>query len=151
MLPEDSPGKKKKHWMPPFDFFGTNPQFFMNSEVKTVTWIGFLFTIVLLGLSLAVLILFLKSYSSKDSATISSLSFISNEHSKVDLRDFKQIFAFDYYSPDPFNTFKFLTPSYYLVSENTKAGIFVKKPLSYFDCSGQTFSGVYIKYAQQCL
>lgn len=56
-----------------------------------------------------------------------------------------------YYLPEPFNPFRTITPSYYLVAENTKKGVSTETPLSYFNCSGQTFSGVKIKDAQHCI
>lgn len=88
MQPDEPPTKKKNHRTSPFDFFGINPQFFMNNQVKTMTWLGFFFTLALLGVGLSVLIMYLKAYSSKESATISSLSFLSDEHARVDLKEF---------------------------------------------------------------
>lgn len=138
---KESPKKQGKYFTPPMDFFGSHPKFFINSELKTVTWVGFLCTLALFALVVSVLIIYLRSYSSKASATINSVNFISSEHQEADLKSLGQLFAFQYYLPEwiPLNIFKIITPSYYLVTENPKMGLFNKTPLAYVDCAGVKF------------
>lgn len=59
----------------------------MNNEVKTVTWVGFVFTFLLFGLSLGVIVIYLRSYRAKDSAAISSVSFVSDDYLQADLKE----------------------------------------------------------------
>ena len=52
---------KKKPWFyftPPFDIFGIQPSFFISGQDKTVTWLGFFSTIILLLALLAVSIFY---------------------------------------------------------------------------------------------
>jgi len=51
-------GVSRKSWRPPFDFFGMVPSFYLNGKDKTVSGIGFVCSILLVGSLAAVSILY---------------------------------------------------------------------------------------------
>lgn len=125
MLEQKSMKKKSgldKKQFPPFDFFGINPKFYINRRIKTVTWVGFLATLGLISLGLSILIIYLRSYSQKVSTDVNSLNVRTDEYQEADLKDHGQLFLFEYATQDLFDAFRVVTPSYYLVTQNTKKG-----------------------------
>lgn len=58
---------------------------------------------------------------------------------------------FGYYLIEARKALKIITPTYYLVTENPKKGLFSKTPLSYVDCSEVRFKGEKIKYGDHCI
>jgi hypothetical protein len=59
---------------------------------------------------------------------------------------------FEYYIPEDYGSaFKYLTPSYNLVTENPRKKTNTKVPLAYKDCSEVTFRGEKIKYSHHCM
>lgn len=79
-LSESAPGipgppqKESSFFKPPFDLFGMQTSFFLNGEDKTVTWFGFIFTIVLAGVIIAVSLIY-------------TVNFFRNVESKVYIND----------------------------------------------------------------
>ena len=57
--PSETPQKSKfKLGRPPFDFFGITPTFYLNGKDKTVSGIGFVCSLVLIGSIAAISILY---------------------------------------------------------------------------------------------
>lgn len=54
---DKSPKKLKRKCRPPFDFFGISPSFYINGSDKTVSCVGFVCSLLLIG-TLALLSLF---------------------------------------------------------------------------------------------
>lgn len=66
-----SPGtKKKRSWRPPLDFFGMTPSFYLNGKDKTVSGIGFVCSIVLVGSLAAVSLLYGVSFIRNKNQTV---------------------------------------------------------------------------------
>lgn len=68
---------KNKPWYffrPPFDLFGIQPSFFISGEDKTVTWLGFISTIILVTAIITVSVFY-------------SIDFFRNKDSKVYIND----------------------------------------------------------------
>ena len=53
-----APGSKR--FKPLFDLYGINPGFYMDQQEKTVTWIGFVCSLILFGCLAGVIIFYFK-------------------------------------------------------------------------------------------
>lgn len=87
ILVEPSSKKKDDPRKPPFDFFGVTPKFFINKTTKTLTWLGFLCTLFLVGSIVTVFIFYFSSYLSKESSIVTSINMISDEKPYIDLKE----------------------------------------------------------------
>ena len=74
---QQPPVSKKRPWheiRPPFDVFGIQPSFYISGEDKTVTWLGFISTLTLVGVIITV-------------STFYTINFFRNKESKVYIND----------------------------------------------------------------
>ena len=62
------------HFRPPFDVFGIQPSFYISGDDKTVTWLGFISTIILVTAIITVSVLY-------------TIEFFRNKESKVYIND----------------------------------------------------------------
>lgn len=68
--PQQSSKEQKSPTKPPFDFYGITPQFYLNGNDKTVSWIGCVATVILGCLMLAVAIHYFLIFVKKEDSTI---------------------------------------------------------------------------------
>ena len=62
---KNSAPQKKGFFRPPFDVFGTHPNFYLNGNNKTVTWVGCICTLMLLACVAIVCIMEAVSYAGR--------------------------------------------------------------------------------------
>ena len=106
--------------MAPFDFFGINPKFFINRSVKTVTWLGFACTLILVGSVAYLFFVYLFSFLQKETSVVNSTNMITDEKPYIDLKQQDQMMMFEYYYTDELSALRVVTPSYNLVTVNKK-------------------------------
>lgn len=143
--------QKKEPMKAPLDFFGISPKFFINRSIKTLTWIGFFFTIFLVGSVVTLFAIYLRSYLNKSTSLVNSINMITDEKPYIDLKEQDQMIMFEYYYSDDLSALSVVTPTYNLVTENKKKGILEKEPLTFKDCADVTFRGEKIKYSNHCM
>ena len=94
------PAKKKKAstFKPPFDLFGMQTSFFISGEDKTVTWLGFISTIILvsviIGISIFYVVIFFRNHQSK--VYINDILLDNPPNIKIDNSNFLLMFKHNY-------------------------------------------------------
>lgn len=93
--PECSVAKKqKKKCRPPFDFFGISPHFYINGSDKTVSYVGFACSLILIcTLTLLSTIYAINFIKNKNSVVYSSLK-TAKDAPVIDLAEKKFILAY---------------------------------------------------------
>ena len=119
----EPPKKKKvsKPKRPPFDFFGITPTFYLNGKDKTVSGIGFICSMILIGSILGIGILYgVNFFLNKNLKIYSSLETVSDAP-VIDLQERKFLIALRSLYPEnlPYSGMqeKFFSIKYYITVE----------------------------------
>jgi hypothetical protein len=64
--PKKNNPQSKTLFKPPFDLFGIHPSFYLTGENRTVTWVGFFATLILISLMLWAIVVHTVSFFKKD-------------------------------------------------------------------------------------
>lgn len=128
------PVAKPKKSSAPFDPFGISPQFYIKGDTETTSWVGCFCTLVQIAVTIAVIILYSRSFLRKEEANITILKLKDDSQQQVDLNVEKQVIILNHYifTISPY----ILMPStpYYVV-KNMATGAITKTPLNLINCA----------------
>lgn len=86
-------GHQRFEFLAPFDMFGVSPKFYLDGRNKTLTWIGCVCSVVLVGTIMLLLIVQLISHSNKIESLVTSYETEMDGFDLYDLHAGEHIFA----------------------------------------------------------
>jgi len=124
---------KPKKSSAPFDPFGISPEFYIRGETETTSWVGCICTMIQIAVTIAVIIIYSRSFLRKEEASITILNIKSSDTPLLDLKENKQVFIFNHYIFE-ISPYILMPATAYYVEKNTSTGATTKKPLELKNC-----------------
>lgn len=126
--------KQSKDHNAPFDAFGVTPEFYIQGETETTSWVRCFCTAIQITITILVIIFFTRSFVRKEEADVTILNIKSDENAFISLKQNKQMFVLNHYifRVDPEQLFP---ARVYYVQKNTKTRAVVRTPIDYVECN----------------
>ena len=78
--------KKSGGFIPSFDLFGISPTFYVSRQKKSMTWMGCICSILMVGSLAAIFIISMRSYWNKSDSQITQTVINNSKHPYVNLK-----------------------------------------------------------------
>lgn len=114
-----------------------NARFYVKGRSKTLTWIGCVCSIILVGSIVTLFFLYLRTHVEKVESLVNSFDTDLEEHQFFDMNAGKQIISLEYYhNVDVFIEYhRYVNFEFYHVTETPKKGVFQKTRLKSVPCA----------------